>query len=324
MTEPNDLNISNDFNDDQDQLQLNSTSNAGALAPVLMTAAVFFALGLMVAYILFGGSEAQGNTPANADEDSISRQQTVVALSIDGTMGALLPTATPLQLDDPDALANAMNGTQIAQAVEGTFIALTPTATPFPTDVPTELTFLENNPSQGPVDAPIILVEFSDYLCPYCARFHAETLTPLLEHYGDNVRFIYREYPIIGGQASVDISTAAACANLQGKYWEFADLIWANRLSQDRPAIDGAMLANFGTTLELDMDSYNTCREDGTGLNLVIADFDDGRLYNVSATPGFFISGERFTYGAVPIEYFMDVIDAQLIKKGITPPVRSS
>ena len=313
---------SNDYNYDVNQLKAKSEDNAGALAPVLMTAAVFFALGLMVAYILFGGS-SDSNDPDNAvDTASVSRQETVVALSIDGTLGALLPTATPLQLDDPEALANAANSTLIAQAVEGTFVALTPTATPFPTDVPTELTFSGANPARGPENAPVTLVEFSDYLCPYCARFHADTLEPLLDHYGDNIRFVYREYPIIGGQASVDISTAAHCVNLQGKYWEFADLIWENRLSQERPTIDAAMLDSFGERLELDAESYTACREDGTGLDLVIADFDAGQLYEVRATPGFFISGERFTFGAVPIEYFMDIIDTQLIEQGITPPER--
>lgn len=312
----------NDYSTEIEEPQHPET-NGSALAPVLMTAAVFFALGLMVGYIFFGGTDDTGDATNTVEQDSLDRQGTVVALSIDGTMSSMLPTATPLQLDDSDAVANAMNGTQIADAVQATFVALTPTATPFPTDVPTELTFdEEHNPSRGPEDAPIVLVEFSDYLCPYCARFHNDTLEPLLDHYGDNIRFIYREYPIIGGQASVDISVAAKCANVQDQYWEFADLIWENRLSEARPNIDQAMLDSFGQELDLDTESYNACREDGTGLNMVIADFDAGQLYDVRATPGFFISGERFTYGAVPIEYFMDIIDAQLIEKGITPPER--
>lgn len=292
-------------------------SNASIIAPFIMTAIVFFILGVMIAYISFGGSSDDTNNTFD-----LSRQETVVALSVDSTLDVLLPSPTALQLDDSEAISNAVNSTAIAQAVDATFVALTPTATPLPTDVPTELTFAEENPSKGPIDAPITLVEFSDYLCPYCARFHADTLDPLLEHYGDNVRFIYREYPIIGGQASVDIATAGACANLQDKYWEFADLIWENRLSAERPNIDAEMLDDFGVQLELDLGSYATCRTDGTGLDLVIADFEAGQEYRITGTPGFFVSGERFTAGAVPIEYFMDIIDAQLIDLGITPPER--
>lgn len=209
---------------------------------------------------------------------------------------------------------------EIARAVEATFVALTPTATPYPTRVPTDQTVDNHNPFLGDDDAPIVMVEFSDYQCPYCANFHAETLGPLLERYDGLVKFVYREYPVIDPPLSVDISAAAQCAGIQDKYWEFADLIWLNQTSPERQPISPELLVEYAQTAELDVEAYNTCLDDGTGLNNVVVDYEAGRNYNISGTPGFFINGSRFPFGAAPIEVFIEAIDAELERMGITPP----
>lgn len=244
-------------------------------ATLLITAAVFFGLGFVLAYLIFG------------------------------TRG-----------DEP-------NYSSVQSAVNATFVALTPPPTLPPTRVPFELTYTDHNPRLGPDAAPIKMVEFSDYQCPYCGYFHATTLQPLLDHYGDLVQFIYREYPIIGGQSSAEAGAAALCASQQGRYWEYAELIWENQASNQRVSISTELLASFAEQTELDMDAYNTCLEDETGLNLVIADYQAGVGFDIRATPTFFIDGERIS-GANPIEDFMDIIDAQLTRKGIQPPPRPS
>jgi protein-disulfide isomerase len=184
-----------------------------------------------------------------------------------------------------------------------------------------QLTVAEHNPYQGPEDAPITMVEFSDYWCSFCGRFHSQVLEPLLAHYGDNVKFVYREYPVIGGQSSVTIGSSAQCANLQGKYWEFTELVWTNTTG-DQLALDDDILASYATIVELDLEAYEACLNTGTGLNYVNADYTQGREYEITGTPTFFINGERHV-GAQPIEYFMDVIDRQLEEMGIDPPARS-
>ncbi|MCI0711810.1 MAG: DsbA family protein [Chloroflexi bacterium] len=209
---------------------------------------------------------------------------------------------------------------EVARAVEATFIALTPTATPFPTRVPTDQTLAEHNPFLGDDDAPIVMVEFSDYQCPYCAQFHAETPGPLLERYDGLLKFVYREYPVIDPPLSVDISVAAQCAGIQDKYWEFADSIWLNQASLARQPITPDLLVEFAQTAELDVEAFNACLDDGTGLNNVVVDYEAGRNYNISGTPGFFINGNRFPFGAAAIEVFIEAIDAELERMGITPP----
>jgi protein-disulfide isomerase len=222
---------------------------------------------------------------------------------------------------DDDAIPSS--SVEIAQAVEATFVALTPTATPPPTRVPTDQTVEEHNPFLGDEEAPIVIVEFSDYLCPYCARFHTETLEPLMAHYEGLVKFVYREYPIIGGQLSTDISSAAQCAAIQDKYWEYTDLVWLNQVSPTREQVTPELLADYAETVELDVEEFNACVEDGTGFDNVVIDFEAGREFNVAATPGFFINGNRYTFGAQPLEVFIDVIDAELERMGIAPPTTS-
>ncbi|MCI0711802.1 MAG: DsbA family protein [Chloroflexi bacterium] len=222
---------------------------------------------------------------------------------------------------DDDALPSS--SVEIARAVEATFVALTPTATPLPTRVPTDQTLAEHNPFLGDEDAPIVMVEFSDYLCPYCARFHTETLEPLMAHYDGLVKFVYREYPIIGGQLSADISAAAQCAAIQDKYWEFTDLIWLNQISLERQQVTPELLEEYARTAEADVEEFNACIENGTGFNNVVVDYEAGRNYNINGTPGFFINGNRFTVGAAPLEVFIDAIDAELERMGITPPTGS-
>lgn len=244
-------------------------------ATLLITAAVFFGLGFVLAFLIFGTQE-----------------------------------------DDP-------SNNDVQAAVDATFIALTPEPTLPPTRVPFELTYTDHNPRLGSDDAPVKIVEFSDYQCPYCGYFHATTLQPLLDHYGDLVQFVYREYPIIGGQTSAEAGASALCAAEQGLYWEYVDLIWANQLSDERITMSTDLLTGFAEQVALDMDAYTTCLETEVGMNYVIVDYQAGIDFDIRATPTFFIDGERIS-GANPLEDFMDIIDAQLVRKGLQPPARAT
>lgn len=246
---------------------------------------------------------------------------------------ALVPTNAPAPFSTLDAiLATAqMNSEQratvdaaikaeINAAVEGTLIALTPTATPLPTRVPVADTVVDHNPFLGPEDAPVTMVEFSDYQCSFCGRFHGEVLDPLLAHYGDLLRFVYREFPVIGGQSSAVIGAAAQCASFQGMYWEYVAPVWENMTGTRQPITDDDLL-DYGTNIGLDMEAFESCLADGAGFDNVVIDFEAGRAYNITGTPTFFINGTRLV-GAQPVEAFMNAIDRELLQLGIDPPER--
>ncbi len=235
------------------------------------------------------------------------------------TLQSYLETAFPDE--DDRATAQSVIDNEIAAAVQATLFALTPTATAPPTAIPIDETAAEHSPSLGPEDAPITIVEFSDYQCPYCGRFHAQTLGPLLEHYEGLVRFVYREYPVIGGQSSAAIGTAAQCANLQGRYWDYADLIWANQNSSDREPFTQELLDQYAAQIELNMDDYQACLNEGTGYDLVVMDYEAGRNWAITGTPTFLINGKKFV-GAQPLENFINFIDRELVAMGIEPPER--
>ncbi|MBZ0320678.1 MAG: DsbA family protein [Anaerolineae bacterium] len=251
---------------------------------LLMTAAIFFGLGFVLAMLIFG-----------MDSDSVSDQDLQVA--VDKRLTEMAPTAPP-------------------------------TATP----VPIEVLLTDYSPTLGPVDAPITIVEFSDYLCPYCANFHEQTFKPLLEHYGDLVRVVYREYPVIGTDLTEIIALSALCVNEQGMYWEYSDLLWPNQsnvrtdlLTEDQTAIneDSTILADYAEIVGADMETYNTCVTEGRYDDDVQADLQAGYGFDINGTPTFFINGKEIV-GAQPIELFMDEIDTQLMALGITPPARPS
>jgi protein-disulfide isomerase len=134
---------------------------------------------------------------------------------------------------------------------------------------------------------------------------------------------MYRDYPIIGGNTTAQIAIAAHCAKDQGKYWEYTDLVWANQSlePEERLELDETVLTDFAETTELDMETFNACFTAGTALDLIRADFAAGQAFAVSGTPTFFIEGQRLV-GAQPLDEFLNVIDAELVKKGFNPPPR--
>lgn len=170
---------------------------------------------------------------------------------------------------------------------------------------------ISDDPSFGPEDAPITIVEFSDFYCPFCGRFSDQTLPQIRTTYGDKVKFVYRDMPIIGGQISVEAAVAANCANAQGKFWEFHDIIYANNDARERAAFIA-----FAGELSLDTTAFEVCLDDPAQVDEVRLDLLDGQGLGISGTPAFYING-RFVSGAQPFETFALVIDAELRKLGL-------
>lgn len=177
-----------------------------------------------------------------------------------------------------------------------------------------EATLINNiadDPSFGADDAVITIVEFSDFYCSFCGRFATQTLPQLQANYGDKIKFVYRDMPIIGGQISVEAAVAANCANEQGKFWEFHNLLFANQGARDATA----RLA-FAGELGMDTAAFETCINDQNNVNEVTLDLLDGQGLGISGTPAFYING-RFVSGAQPYETFQLLIDTELAKLGV-------
>jgi protein-disulfide isomerase len=164
---------------------------------------------------------------------------------------------------------------------------------------------VDDDPAIGPEDAPIVMIEFSDFQCPYCGRFARETLHPLLEAYEGQVRFVYRDFPILG-PTSVDAALAAECAEAQDAFWEYHDLLFENQSSLGRE-----LFIQLAGDSGLEVEQFTTCLDDKTYQSEVTADYAAAQRLGARGTPTFFING-RFVSGAMPLEYFAGIFDEEL------------
>jgi protein-disulfide isomerase len=163
---------------------------------------------------------------------------------------------------------------------------------------------VDDDPSLGPADAPITIVEFSDFNCPYCKRFHGETFPSLLAAYPDQIHFVYRDFPVVGG---FEAAQAAECANEQGAFWPFHDLL----LSGTEPALNADAYGVYAEALGLDSQALLDCVASGKYTAEVETDARYASSLGVTGTPTFFINGIPLV-GAQPIQAFQQVIDSEL------------
>ena len=162
------------------------------------------------------------------------------------------------------------------------------------------------NPSIGPADAPITIIEFSDYQCPYCQRWHEQVYSRLLEEYPDQVRIVYRDFPLGGHPQAIPAAEAANCANEQDAYWQYHDKLFSYEYNLG----NDAYLA-YASELGLDMTAFTDCIENEKYADEISSDIAYAQWLGVSSTPTFFING-IFIEGALPYESFKSVIDQEL------------
>ena len=174
-------------------------------------------------------------------------------------------------------------------------------------ELPVSTVSTEGRPSLGPADAPVTVVEFSDYQCPYCRRFFEETYHDLLERYEGRLRYVLRNFPIRNlHPLAHEAAEAAECAHDQGRFWEYHDLLFARS-----PALGAPSLEAYAAQLGLDAEAFATCLSSGRKADVVDGDVQDGIRYGVAATPTFFING-RIVVGALSLERFSTYVDAAL------------
>ncbi len=164
----------------------------------------------------------------------------------------------------------------------------------------------EGTPSMGPADAPITMVAFSDYQCPFCHRAQ-ETVEELLEKYEGKIRFVHRDYPLDFHKGAMPAARAARCAGEQGEFWGFHRNLLAKLTD-----FSTADLTSRASHLSLDMEKFETCFNSDRYTEEIQASFAAGRNIGVTATPTFFINGRRLE-GAKPLEEFQELIEEELI-----------
>jgi len=187
-----------------------------------------------------------------------------------------------------------------------------------PTPAPVVQASADDDPSWGPADASVTIIEFSDFQCPFCVRFWNQTLPQIKQEYQGKVRFVYRDFPLTNIHAwAQKAAEAAECADDQDKFWEYHDLIFANQgaLSEqlNTEGLDGvlATFKSYAPDLGLDTAPFDDCLESGKYTSEVQKDTQDGQSYGVTGTPAFFINGQLVS-GAQPFAAFKTVIDAAL------------
>ena len=162
-------------------------------------------------------------------------------------------------------------------------------------------------PVRGPANAPVTIVEFSDFHCPFCRKVQP-VLDQLRAKYGDKIRIVYRELPLdeLHPQARI-VSEAAGCANDQGKFWEFHDAVFRSKPDASTAALDG-----FAKEAGIDLSAFAVCRASGKHKNAVLASNEEGSKLGITGTPTFFING-RIVIGAQPLDAFARIIDEELV-----------
>ncbi len=164
-------------------------------------------------------------------------------------------------------------------------------------------------PARGPADARVTIVEFSDYQCPFCRRAEP-TLQQVLSRYEGKVRFVFRHFPLDRiHPLARGASEAAACADQQGKFWEYHEQLFAENAQLDRAGLDA-----LATKTGLDGAAFKLCMDERKTQSLVENDVKAGSAAGVSGTPAFFINGIPLR-GALPVEDFQRVIDEELAEK---------
>ena len=172
---------------------------------------------------------------------------------------------------------------------------------------------IEGSPSEGPEGAPVTLVEFSDFQCPYCARM-VPTLNQIKDTYGEKLRVVFRQFPLnsIHPQAQ-KAAEASLCANDQGRFWEMHDKLFETDTSLE---IDD--IRERAASLELKLEEFNQCLDSGKYAATVQQDVLDGVKAGVTGTPALFINGLSLS-GARSFEEISQVIEAELQKNGSSP-----
>lgn len=169
----------------------------------------------------------------------------------------------------------------------------------------------DDDPALGPQDAPVTIIEFSDFQCPYCRRVQP-ALKRLLQEYDGKIKLVFRDFPLrnIHPQAQ-KASEAAQCAAEQQQFWPYHDKLFTTS------SLEVADLKRYAQEMGLDTKQFDACLDSSKYAEEIEADLQDGQNAGVSATPSFFVNGQPIS-GAVPYERFQEVVETALAQRQST------
>ena len=176
------------------------------------------------------------------------------------------------------------------------------------------------SPEMGLANAPISIVEFGDYQCTFCYKFHQNTLNDIKTEYIDTgkANYVYRDFPL-NGASSILAAEATYCANEQGKYWEYHNILYNNWAGENNGWASKQNLVKFANDIELDLKSFSQCMDSNDYNDMINQSNNDARELGISGTPAFFIvdqkNGQVLTIsGAQPYEVFERVFNSIIEK----------
>lgn len=177
-------------------------------------------------------------------------------------------------------------------------------------EIPRAEVSLDDDAVKGDENAPVTIVEFSDYECPFCGRYVTQTYPQIDRQYINTgkVKYVFRDFPLSFHQNARKAAEATECSGEQEKFWEMHD-----KLFQNQGNLDVSSLKKYAADIGLDTGKFNSCLDSGKYAQEVQKDLRDGSSYGVSGTPAFFINGIKIV-GAQPFSVFKQIIDSELSK----------
>ena len=286
--------------------------SASAVAILVVGLALGFAAGAGFAIALNDRAPTETDGPAAVAE-------------VDNGQAAAGPSESPVAVETSESPGAGSEDEPSGAEVSGSPVAVEESATPDaagPPDVPESTAVaavttdsataalgfdLAGRAFLGEADAPVTIIELTDYECPFCRRHRQEVLDNLLAEYEGRIRYYSLNFPLTSIHPRAQVAAEAAeCAHEQGRFWEYGDAIFAS----NAPLVPEHLIA-LAEGLELDLGEFALCLTTRSKRSLVAGDFRIGEVLEVTGTPTFFINGKRLI-GARPIEAFRMAIDAEL------------
>ena len=172
----------------------------------------------------------------------------------------------------------------------------------------------------GEPNAPVMIEEFSDFQCSYCRIFHQSTGAQIVEQYVETgqVYLIFRNFVIIGRESRA-AANGSMCAAEQGKFWEYADILFANQSGIDAGAFSDRRLEAYAENINLDKALFRSCMRENRYQDQIQQDYQAGVSYGIDSTPSFIING-KLVVGALPLSEFQVEIEAALAESETSSP----
>ncbi len=172
---------------------------------------------------------------------------------------------------------------------------------------------LNGAPMKGDANAPVLMEEWADFECPFCARFYAQTLPQIEEQYikTGKVKLVFKDFPLSFHATAEKAAEAGKCAAEQGKFWELHDKIFDSNVAGVKATVEN--LKAWARELGMDGAKFDDCLDSGRMASQVQAELQEGQQKGIRGTPGFLINGQLVS-GAQPFTAFQTAIDAALAK----------